>query len=558
MKKQMILILSLITISVSAVNLVKNSGFEDIEKGRPVNWFLSSGKGSGSLEVIDGEKSRVLSISAFKDAESSPAAMTGSWEVKDMIQVTPGNPIKVSVMAKSNNGGDAFIKVIFRTNEGKWVTARASRHFELKDEWKKCKFKGIVPKKAAYVQMQLCVRKGDVLFDDAVLKCIEPKNVKRSAEKAEYWINLDYNDNVSLCGNLGLKNYTEKEIGVFFGQCKTFGVDGVLWRVSATGQFMYHTKVGTVYPGRAELGSLSDMQKRRALNMKNFDPLEVAIREARKNGVKIMIWMTISDEYSTKKDSLLQGTNELVLKNPEYALVDKSGKPFKGTLCYNVPEVRKYRLDIIKELLTYKADGIYMCTRTHAFYHGKDKGMDYGYNVEIVDEYKKRYGKNILVEEFDKQKWLDIRAEGLTQLVADAEKLVHGENQQLWLGIKTTANEKRGWPYGDALFPWKKWVKNGWVDTVVVGQYFIPYSRIVVDSQTFREVAGPDQKILFWQQLWHYQKQYILPLEELMKQVSLISFAGGNGAVYHEGFNLEERVEDYWKPLSETISKQWK
>lgn len=368
--------------------------------------------------------------------------------------------------------------------------------------------------------------------------------------KNEFWINVDYMDEVVYCQNLGYATYGEKEIEKYFRQLKELGVTGVQWRVSATGHMMYHSKAATVFPGKNDLSQFKPEIQRMASVLKETDPLEIAVREARKNGIKIYIWMTLSDERGTLKDIENCMTPELLIKHPEYALLDKNGKPMLGTVCYNVPEVRKYKLDIIKELVTYRADGIYLCTRSHCFYYNTDKDIQYGYNKEIVEEYKKRYGKDILTEDFDIDKWLEIRAEGLDSFMLEAADIIHSAGQKVRLGIKTTRNEDRAWPYGRARMHWKTWAKNKWIDEILVGQYINTPAGVKSNMDAFRKLDMPELKIYFWIQLFNYSKKSLIPLDEIEPQIKTIAETGGNGAVFHESVNLEENVKTYFSPVS--------
>lgn len=371
----------------------------------------------------------------------------------------------------------------------------------------------------------------------------------------ELWVNVDYCDEVVYCKNLGYSNYGEKEIEKYFKQLKELGVTGVQWRVSLTGHMMYKSKVATVFPGNDDLNKYPDGLKLLASTLKEIDPLEIAIREARKNGIKIYIWMTLSDERGTLKDIENCMVPEILIKHPEYALLDKEGKPMIGTVCYNVPEVREYKLGIIKELVDYKADGIYLCTRTHSFYHNVDKDIQYGYNKEIVDEYKKRYGKDILSESFDINKWLEIRAEGLDVFMKDASDLVHSAGQKIRFGIKTPQNENCTWPYGKAIMNWKKWAKNNWIDEILVGHYIKTPADIAADMKAFNKLDAAELKIYFWIQLFDYSKKSLISKESVDIQIKAIHESGGNGAVFHESVNLEENVKTLFRPIADSYKK---
>jgi uncharacterized lipoprotein YddW (UPF0748 family) len=323
------------------------------------------------------------------------------------------------------------------------------------------------------------------------------------------------------------------------------------------GQVSYRSKAATVFPGRSPFDKLNKSGKLLAGIMKRIDPLQVAVSEARKNGIKIYVWVTISDEMGLNKKIPYHLQPEILIKHPEYSLLDKNGKPMKGTLCYSLPEVRKYRLDMIKELLAYKADGIYLCTRTHSFFYNTDSGYQYGYNKPIVEAYKKRYGKNILKEKFDKEKWLKLRAEGLDIFVKQAAELIHKSGQKLMFGLKAMNKEERGWPYGKARMNWKKWITSNWVDSVLVGHYLVSCHQILRDTQKYRTIAQPSQKIYFWGQMVHYQQKRCIFMKELEPNVIASAFAGANGTMYHEAINLEElkNAKKYFTPLKELYLK---
>ena len=542
-------------------NMLKNSDFKSLKKGRPTNWTWIS-KGAGKFRLVNENPENLIEIVVNKQkTKSSPILLSGGWKPETMVKLKSDLPLIGTIQAKSKLKGKpsyASLGLTFRDKNNRWLGSVSSDSIKLTEDWITISVKALPSTQAHYVQLNAKAGSGTVLFRRPVLKEKDfSLNDTNSNSKPEFWLNVDYNDEVAYCQNAGYDTYSEKEIAAFFKQCREYNVHGVLWRVSRLGMMTYHTKAGTVFPGDFDYNKLTAKQKLMSSILKSIDPLKVAVREARKNNIKIYIWMTIADEYGTDKKQETLSTNPLVLKHPEYMLVDKNGKPMKGSLCYNVPAVRKYRLDIVKELLEYKADGIYFCTRTHAFYYGKDSGCQYGYNKEIVDEYKKRYGVNILKEKFDKNKWLALRAEGLDTFFKEACKMVHDAGQKTMLGIKTASNENRGWPWGKARMNWKAWVKNKWINSLVVGQYYIPFSRIMNDTRSFRKFADTDQKIYFWMQLWHYQKRQQTPLKELIKQIKVVKFAEADGVVCHEAIGLEERVQSYWKPLAEAIKKYW-
>lgn len=106
--------------------------------------------------------------------------------------------------------------------------------------------------------------------------------------------------------------------------------------------------------------------------------------------------------------------------------------------------------------------------------------------------------------------------------------------------------------------PWKSWIKNGWVDGVVSGHYFIDSSKYSSLAEDFRQIARPEQTIIFWQQLLNYQQGKLTPPSILTEQIAIIGKTRANGGTYHEALNLDNRSEsEYWQPLSDAVRKHW-
>ncbi len=554
-----LLFYTLCTLLVSATEYnVSNASFEAGAKS-PADWFLGTHKRKVQFILIQGSHSgqKALAIKVLDNKSSKlPFARSGGQHCKKKIPAKPDQQVVLTVMAKSPNRG--IVKIGLTSRKGdKWAGSASSPLITLGANWQKIELKAITGRNTDNLEINLMAQKGTVIFDDVKLVQEDWLKTAKPQSCGEFWLNVDYFCLVNWCDHFGYKTYREPEIEQLFKRCAANHVTGVFWRVSMLGQMNYPTKTGTVFPGRVPMEKLSKGDQRLARILQEMDPLAVAVRYARKYNVKICVWMTLSDEHSGNKKFMERATNNLVLDHPEYMLQDKNGKPFRGSICYSFPETRKYRLDVLRELVKYKTDGIFMSTKSHAFYHGKDSGYQYGYNKPIVDEYKKRYGVNILKEKFDIQKWLKIRAEGWDKLMKEATKIVHGANQKLYLGIKAASNEVRGWPYGRALMPWRGWIRKKWLDGVVVGHYYIDLIQIATDSKAFHKVASPEQKIFFWQQLWNYQKRAMTPFHQMLLQIQLINYSGANGGVYHEAMNLEENIDNYWKPLGEEVKKYW-
>ncbi|MFI4913078.1 MAG: FG-GAP-like repeat-containing protein [Sedimentisphaeraceae bacterium JB056] len=389
--------------------------------------------------------------------------------------------------------------------------------------------------------------------------CNDPQNIECVLkEKKQAFIHMDYADEVYWASNLGYSTYREAEIAEFFRRCSLKGIDGVFWRVTAGGKVLHWSDVCSVFPERISPEFLSDQDLELADIMSEIDPLALAVQYAHLNGVKLYVWLRVSDEAGTDTDNPYARATDIILDHPEYALLDKQGNPMIGTVCYNEVAVREAKLAHISELVSnYDLDGVLLCTRTHAFYHNEDSGYQYGYNPPVVAEYYKRYGVDILTEEFDYDKWLEIRAGGMSDFVQEASNIVHNAGMKLWFGIKSASNEKRGWPYGEAIQPWKSWLANDLIDGVVAGHYYTPAEMIENQTLSFQQAADPDQTIIFLIQLYDFDTSFTTPLSDIETLIQTISTSGSTGGSFYEALQLEDNMDSYWEPIYQNVDRYW-
>lgn len=164
--------------------------------------------------------------------------------------------------------------------------------------------------------------------------------------------------------------FGEAAIDRLFSEYAERGFTGVQWRVSVHGKLLYHTKLGD---GVAEMRGFGDVPgfsaladpilKKAQAVLSQIDPMEVAARLCRKHGLKFYPWLTIYDDAGFHPAT----TTDLLIRHPEYCWKSQNEEVFyHGVTSYVYPEVVDYRLAQIRELLSYEADGVYLCTRSHA------------------------------------------------------------------------------------------------------------------------------------------------------------------------------------------------
>ena len=129
--------------------------------------------------------------------------------------------------------------------------------------------------------------------------------------------------------------------------------------------------------------------------MRRIDPLAACAKYAHAHGMKVYAWATIFDSMYYAPPT------EFFQRDPEYTWASKDGnKHIPGVPCYAYPEVRRYRLAQMKELLGYDVDGLFLSIRSHSPWPGRGKGggnegaRGYGFNASVVKEYIRRFGKD--------------------------------------------------------------------------------------------------------------------------------------------------------------------
>ena len=119
-------------------------------------------------------------------------------------------------------------------------------------------------------------------------------------------------------------------------------------------------------------------------------------------------------------------------------------------------------------------DGVTFSIRTHSLPSGGnfaecgDCGDMYGFSKPVVDEYRRRYGVDIQKEKFDEQKFLKLRGEFFTQMLAEASAIVHAHGGKLECMAPLRPGAVRKFNLG-AMYPW--WNRMSWRDFFAVREW---------------------------------------------------------------------------------------
>jgi hypothetical protein len=161
--------------------------------------------------------------------------------------------------------------------------------------------------------------------------------------------------------------------------------------------------------------------------------------------------------------------SKFVEAHPECVMVDRSQTKHNwGTLEFAYPQARDYAVGYNRWFLEqYPFDGIYITFRNEFSF--PEFGDEFGFASPIVDEYERRYGVNILREEFDVEKWRRLCGEYLTQFIRELQMMVHSRGKMLLVGIPQ--GNYMGLPNGNMYIDWQGWAQQQIVDGLVIGVY---------------------------------------------------------------------------------------
>ena len=154
--------------------------------------------------------------------------------------------------------------------------------------------------------------------------------------------------------------------------------------------------------------------------------------------------------------------------NPDYILTDRTLKKRQwGVICLAYPEVRRHFIGRYQRLLAAgDFDGLFVCLRSQS--RPADFADQFGFNQPIRDEFLKRYGRDIWVEDFDLRPWRDLQSEYLTVFLKELKESL--EDSQYLLAVGAPRGKILGPPLGNASLQWPTWVDKGLVDHLIIDQ----------------------------------------------------------------------------------------
>lgn len=222
---------------------------------------------------------------------------------------------------------------------------------------------------------------------------------------------------------------TEGHVDAWFEDCARHGVAAVLWQANCGGTLTYPSAHAPLagdppLPPRFRIGAEPHEQGWTAGDWawlgeqcRRFDTLEAAVRAAHRHGVALILNFSVFDlpgVWCTAES--WPGGSPLFDRDLWLWSRDQRTR-LEGIPCYGDPRLRELRLAEVREALDRGVDGIALGFFSHCDAAAGDQPHRFGFNPCVVEEFRERYGVDVLREPFDTAAWHALHGEHFTRFV---------------------------------------------------------------------------------------------------------------------------------------------
>lgn len=201
----------------------------------------------------------------------------------------------------------------------------------------------------------------------------------------------------------------------------------------------------------------------RRLAAEGTDTLDVVARACRAHGIRCYATMRMNGDYaaSPKDDSLTRQFNsDFWRAHPEFRVRGPKGED-RTKLSYAYPEVRAFKLALLREAAARDIDGVALDFLRHPPF--------FGFEAPMVNAFRARHGIDPRPLPVTDPRWGPIRGEFMTTFLRDTRKLLDaaGAKHGRRLGLSARIDHREYAVLGCDI---ATWLKEGLLDYLVVGQ----------------------------------------------------------------------------------------
>ena len=393
-------------------------------------------------------------------------------------------------------------------------------------------------------------------------------------------------------------------------RCARAGIRRFYWRASS-GTFYYNTRIENprtipdkpedradfLAPGKAWFWEVLDYSR--------DDTFAAAFPYAKRLGVEIIVWLPLEDAHGG-------GSTRLAREHPEWMSRDRSGLQYERICGWGFPEVRRWKLEGIREIMAYDPDGVLLDLGRFGQLSDENLVSTAGYEQPSVEGFRVKTGKDAFAIPNDDSEWIRFRASFLTQWVQSVRRLLDAQpkskelslyllppgtggaqsisalrnpSQQVWdeqKVLETTVYRPCGPPLHSRLADVGSWAQNGWITLLSLPDH-VPMSDpkrwkpVVIrlpnggrawgwephhtrDGGRFRRLATPQERadtLAYFRKLSNGKLSYswcVKPgddREQLKRRILELHEQGFDEINFNESNHLMHTLDDRWNAVAE-------
>jgi uncharacterized lipoprotein YddW (UPF0748 family) len=270
-------------------------------------------------------------------------------------------------------------------------------------------------------------------------------------------------------------------------RAKECGWTRVYWRCFDSGKSMYASKLlepfdqGEPVNYWVDHGYTAIIDRMKGIDYGSFDTFRAAVDYGHNIGLEVHAWLSINED-----DHGYGWPSRFTREHPEYRWVRRDGTAYRSQLSFAFPEVREYKLALLKEILAYEPDGIFFdWIRTGDVRDNpqtdRDGVANYGYETPNVLAFRRLYGLDPHDVPNADERWVSLRAHPPTVFMREAHRLVKRHDPELPISVMVQHPwSYRGGPddtpYADSrrglLCDVGEWAREGLIDEAVAAGYY--------------------------------------------------------------------------------------
>jgi uncharacterized lipoprotein YddW (UPF0748 family) len=270
-------------------------------------------------------------------------------------------------------------------------------------------------------------------------------------------------------------------------RAKACGWSRVYWRCFDSGKACYASKLLEPFDQGEEPNYWKDhgytkiIERMAGVDYGSFDTFKAAMEYGHQIGLEVHAWLSINED-----DHAYGWRSRFSREHPQLRWVRRDGRPYNSQLSFASPEVRAYKLALLREILAYHPDGVFFdWIRTGDIRDNPQTEPDgvanYGYETPNLQRFRELYGADAHEVPNNDARWVTVRSEPQTDFMREAHRLIKQTNPKTVISVMVQhpwsyRGSPTDTPYADSrqglLCDVGQWGREKLIDEAVAAGYY--------------------------------------------------------------------------------------